>query len=148
MKKVISLILLIFATILISFSQNRIFDRIIIRYVDPDIQTVMRIPGYLFSEWEFEEFEIKDSLSYAFVKQKIDSLKFCLDDDIKCRFPDVRQQIIIIYGEKYDILSSDGSNAMEKNGKSVYFDNILQTAINRTIKIYEKDQVIKTKKEE
>ena len=129
MKKIISLFLLIFATILMSFSQNRI----IIRYVDTEIQTPMRITGYIFSTWEFEKFEIKDSLSYAFVKQKIDSLEFCLGDDIKCRFPDVRQQIIIIYGKKYDILSSDGATAMEKNGKSVFFDNILQTAINRAI---------------
>jgi hypothetical protein len=132
MKKIMILFLLVFTTILISFSQNRI----IIRYVDTALQTPIRIQGYLFSTWKFEEFEIKDSLSYVFVKQKTDSLEFCLDDST-CHFPDVRQQIIVIYGEKYDILSSDGSFAMEKNGKSVLFDNTLQTAINQVIEKHE-----------
>ena len=133
MKKIISLFLLIFTTILISFSQNRI----IIRYVDTAIQTPIRIQGYLFSTWKFEEFEIRDSLSYVFIKQKTDSIKLCLEDDITCHLPDVRQQIIVIYGKKYDILSSDGSFAMEKNGKSVIFDNTLQTVINQAIEKHE-----------
>jgi hypothetical protein len=88
------------------------------------IETPIKIQGYLFSTWKFKEFEIKDSLFYAYMKQRIDSMILC--NDISCPSPDVRQQIIVVNGEKHDILSSDGSLAMEKNGKNVEFDKSLQ----------------------
>ncbi len=134
MKKIgVNLILLILLKASIGFSQNSI----IIRYVDTEIQTPIRITGYLFSSgWKFEEFEVKDTIFYKFIQQRIDSVKYCRDN-IQCRCPDVRQQIIVTNGEEYDILSSDGSFAMEINGKCIFFDERLQKAINRVIETYE-----------
>jgi hypothetical protein len=103
----------------------------------PFTQTIVKVSGYDFSTWKIKEIEIKDSLSYEWVKQRIDSMK--LYTDVSCRFPDVRMQIIIIDGENYDILSSDFFSAMEKNGRCVVFDKTLQEKINRVIEIQEKN---------
>ena len=135
MKKIgLGLVSLILLKTSIGFSQNSV----IIRYVDTEIQTPIRITGYLFSSgWEFEEFVVKDSIFHKFIQQRIDSIKYCRDNSIQCRFPDVRQQIIVTNGEEYDILSSDGSFAMEINGKPIIFDKPLQRAIHRAIEAYE-----------
>jgi hypothetical protein len=132
MKKFICLLILFLLLIPIVFSQHRI----LIRYVGDIILTPIKTSGYLFSTWKVEEFEITDSLSYVFVKQRIDSIELCADSDVGCRFPNVRQQIIVINNEEYDILSSDGVSAMEKNGRKVIFDKTLQAAINRAIDNY------------
>jgi hypothetical protein len=124
-----------FSTRLALFSQKYI----IIRYVDVTIETPVRVPGYIFSEWDFNEIEIADTLSYNFIKESIDKITFC-HDSFTCPFPDVRQQIVVIDGEKYDILSSDGSFSMEKNGRSVYFDEKLQQKINDIIRFHEKQK--------
>jgi hypothetical protein len=108
-------------------SQNIIY----VRYVEPTIETPVKVCGYDFSTWKCDKFEIRDSLLYKWIKERIDIMELCVDTS--CSFPDVRQQIIVVDGEKYDILSSDGSYAMEKNGKSVIFDKILQDKINLMI---------------
>jgi hypothetical protein len=136
MKKFICLLYLIFVSVSFSFAQY-----IIIRFADPNIETCIQISGYSFPKWDktagnFDEFEVTDSLFYVFVKQKVDLLK-CLDN-VSCPFPDVRLQIIVVNGEEYDIVSSDVFSAMEKNGRSVAFDRILQKAINDAIKKHEK----------
>lgn len=145
MKKFFYLLALFLLSESIAFSQQGIQQRIIIRYVDSAIQTPIRISGYLFCTWEFEKFEIRDSLSYIFVKQRIDSMKLCTDENIRCSFPDVRQQIIVINNEEYDIISSDGSSAMEKNGRKVIFDKTLQIAINQAINSYETNKTLHCK---
>lgn len=130
MKKIFVFCILIIGIIISPcYSQNRV----IIRYVDASIETPIRIPGYLFSKWKVEELSFKDSTLCTFFKRKIDSLLFCDLGNTICRFPDVRQQIIVVYGEEYDIVSSDGSTAMEKNGKSVVFDIVLQSIVNKII---------------
>lgn len=134
MKKNIILFLLILTTILTGISQCRI----IIRYTDPNLETPLKVSSCRFSIAKTElikEFEILDSLSCTFLRQKIDSIKLCKSK--KCCFPDVRQQIILIFNERYDTLFSDGSFAMEKNGKPMIFDEILQEAINKAIEDYE-----------
>ena len=136
MKKVIIILLLVSITILTGFSQCRI----VIRYTNPIIRLPAKVTCYRFSTWKdkklIKEFEVLDSLSCMFIKQRIDSIKSYK----KCksyRFPDVRQQITIFFGEECDTLFSDGSFAMEKNGKCVIFDKILQEAINKAIEDYE-----------
>ena len=132
MKKFICLLALFLLSESLVFSQHKI----LIRYLDEVILTPVNVQGYMFSTWNFKEFEISDSLFYVFVKQKVDSMELCPNNNIKCRFPNVRQQIIILNGEEYDILSSDGVFAMEKNGKKVIFDKTLQTTINQAINSY------------
>jgi len=135
MKKAIIVFLLILTTILTGFSQCKIF----IRYTDPNLRFLVKVSSYRFSIGTsklVKEFEVLDSLSCMFIKQRIDSIKSYK----KCksyRFPDVRQQITIFFGEECDTLFSDGSFAMEKNGKCVIFDKILQEAINKAIEDYE-----------
>jgi hypothetical protein len=133
MKKIICLLYLILISVSFVFAQQMIY----IRYTDPVIQYCARVTGYRFSTFDFEEFDISDSLSYVFFKQRIDSLKLCPNNG-SCYFPHVWQQIIVVNGEEYDILSSNGVNAMEKNGRSVVVDKTLQTAINKAIEKHEK----------
>jgi hypothetical protein len=133
MKKIICLLYLILISVSFVFAQQMIY----IRYTDPIIQYFARVTGYRFSTFDFEEFDISDSLSYVFFKQRIDSLKLCPNNG-SCHFPHVWQQIIVVNGEEYDILSSNGGNAMEKNGRSVVVDKTLQTAIDKAIEKHEK----------
>ena len=157
MKKITTCLSLLMILIpLIGFSQNSSNKNITIRYRGDGIETPMKISGYVFSTLSsYNEFTLwgshskffsNDSLFYVFVKQRIDSMQLCLDDDNKCRFPDVTQQIIVIDGEKYDILSSNGINAMEKNGRSVVFDKKLQDAINKAIQKYDRQLPPKERK--
>ncbi len=139
MKKNIILFLLILTTTLIAIPQCKI----IIRYTDPNIRISLKMSSYRFSTVNIanseliKEFEVLDSLSCMFLKQKIDSIKLCLKKSKRCYFPDVRQQITVIFNEEYDTLFSDGCFAMEKNGKPIIFDEILQEAINKAIEDYE-----------
>jgi len=135
MKKIIIIFLLALTTISAGFSQCRI----IIRCTDPNIRTPVKVLSYRFSTGAsklIKEFEVRDSLFCTFVKQRIDSMKLHTKQ-IDRYYPDVRQQITIVFNGGSDTLFSDGSFAMEKNGKCMVFDKILQEAINKVIVDYE-----------
>ena len=133
MKKVI-LLLMFFLTFFIGFAQKKI----IFRYEYIVNTSIIKIPGYRYSAatGRYEEFSTTDSLFYKSIKNRVDALVFC-SDSIPCPYPDVRQQIIVVDGEKYDILSTDGSYAMEKNGRSVIYDKVLKKEIYRIIRIHD-----------
>ncbi|MDD3645382.1 MAG: hypothetical protein PHR19_07640 [Bacteroidales bacterium] len=141
MKRITILFLLLFSAT-IAFSQqkhNKVNNHIIIRYAPNYIDYPIAITGYTFLKvGKHNEFIVWDSLSYSYVRQRVDSLVPCYDNDRPCRFPNVVQQIVIVNGNEYDILSSNGTTAMEKNGRSVVFDKELQDAINRAIEKYDK----------
>ena len=142
MKRITILFLLLFS-VTMAFSQekhNRFNNHIIIRYASPYVDYLIRIDGYTFLKYcEHNEFIVWDSLSYSYVRQKVDSLVPCYDNDRPCRFPDVLQQVVIVNGDEYDLLSTDGLTAMEKNGRSVVFDKELQDAFNRVIEEFDQD---------
>lgn len=133
MKKIIIIFSLVLTTISTGYPQCKI----IIRYVDSTIRTPVKTSSCSFSTWKtfIKEFEVQDSLFCTLVKQRIDSMKVH-DEQIERYFPDVRQQITIVFDEECDTLFSDGSFAMEKNGNCMVFDEILQTTINQLINIY------------
>ena len=134
MKKIIIIFLLVLTTMLTGFSQC-----VIIKYADLRLRIVMKIPSYRFSIGEIstltKEFEVRDSIFCTFVKQRIDSIELH-PKQIEEYFPDVRQQITIVSDEGSDTLFSDGAR-MEKSGKCLVFDEILQEVINKAIEDYE-----------
>lgn len=139
MKKYI-IICLMLSLPLIVFSQQRVIVRYIEYRDDKPIFYPIKITGYEFGTKNFpflDEITIRDSLSYHWIIKRVMTLEYC-PNTMTCYFPDVRQQIIIVNDEKYDILSSDGCSAMELNGKSVFFDKILQQAINEIIEKFGK----------
>ena len=132
MKKII-LFLVCFLTFSMVFAQKKI----IFRYECTANTSIIPLSGYEYSSSNrYDEFFTTDSLFYKSIKNRVDALVFC-SDSIPCPYPNVRQQIIVVDGEKYDILSSSGSFAMEKNGRSVIYDKILQKEIYRIIRIHD-----------
>lgn len=57
-----------------------------------------------------------------------------MSENDKCREPDVRQQVSLIYPNHKSILFLDGESAMELDGQQVVFDKKLQQLINRITK--------------
>jgi hypothetical protein len=139
MKKHIALCLVLNLPLII-FSQKIVLIRYIEYRETHIILYPVKITGYEFGTKNFpflDELTIEDSLSYHWIAKKVMELEYCTDT-VSCYFPDVRQQIIIVNGDRYDILSSDGYTAMEMNGKSVLFDKELQQVINNIIEKYGK----------
>ena len=141
--KRITILFLLFFSVTMAFSQQKhdeFKNYIIIRYSSPYVSYFVRVNGYDFIRTcKHNEFMVSDSLSYSYVRQRVDSLVPCYDNDRPCRFPDVIQQIVILNGDEYDVLSTNGINAMEKNGRSVVFDKELQDAFNRVIEEFDQD---------
>ena len=134
MKKIIAIVLF---SINCFISYGQLPTIVYIKYEKDVILRPAKIRGYEFASFPsqngIEKFAVRDSAEIVMIDQFFMTI---LSDTIyENIFPDVTQQIIISRSNgTYDMLFTDGVQAMEINGRAVHFNSGMQNYINLLIR--------------
>ena len=122
---------------IVFISYGQLPTSVYIKYETGVILRPAKIQGYQFASFPsqngIEEFTVRDSAEIETTEHFFMTI---LTDTVQGNdFPDVTQQIIISRSDgTYDMLFTDGIQAMEINGRAVHYNSGMQNYINLLIK--------------